>query len=189
MGGVWASGSPPESSISTPQRRSSAATRRPNARSGVMSAAVFPGVSNVSRIRKRDCTRLFALRRRGDERQPFKRRIGVGLQQVEARAPERGRVGGAQRFREKPHARTTRRRRLDARPERDIVPFDAKMHEQLLQPVLRMGFRPLGSDCVPAFGVEFRIEPRQHNRTCRKAPRRRREDRRQRESNPSNLLR
>ena len=46
---VWASGRPAESSISTPQRRISAATRRARLRSGVTSAALRPGVSSASR--------------------------------------------------------------------------------------------------------------------------------------------
>ena len=48
-GGVRFSGTPAESSISMPQRRSSAATRRASSRSGVTSAAVAPGVSSLRR--------------------------------------------------------------------------------------------------------------------------------------------
>ena len=48
-GGVSASGAPAESSISTFQRLSSAATRRASSRSGVTRAAVMAGVSRVRR--------------------------------------------------------------------------------------------------------------------------------------------
>ena len=44
-----ASGAPPKSSITTPRRPSSSRTRSARARSGVIKAAVRPGVSNASR--------------------------------------------------------------------------------------------------------------------------------------------
>ena len=156
---VWASGRPAESSMAMSQRAISAATRRARLRSGVTSAAVRPG-----------CFQRLAQGQR--DRQRFLRRIG-------GRRPARCRPGRCAmsppplrpaRARHRWWARAAGFRAARSRaPDWAQGPcqsFDLLARRRrcvssnCFRPILRMA----GIELVPAFVIQFAVQPRQHHR-------------------------
>ena len=142
--GLCPSVRPAESSTSTPQRASSAETRRAIDGSGVTRAAVLPGVSSVSRIAIASARRLLVLVVGDDDGDALKRGgEGQRRQRPPAFAPEIGRFGGTKRLAQESGARGERGRGRAER--RHVLALDADFADQPMQQRLRMAGERLRS--------------------------------------------
>ena len=168
-------GGPAEVSTSIPQRASSAATRRATATSGVISAAVRPGVSSASRIAHGERQRLLVLVGGLDDRHAGERAVDrrfVSASSARSRRQASVEFGRPQRFAEEMRARGGARADVAERPHG--VAADADDLQQPVENRLRMAG---DADRVavgvaeqrPGGVVEVAIEVGQHDGALRRA--------------------
>ena len=158
-GGDWSSGTPALSSTRTPQRSSSAATRRPRPRLVVTRVARLPGVSSA-RAAARRCGRP---RRQGRVLRPARRPRCRQPAPAPLVTPGIGRFGRAEDLRPQRHARGRAHRRRG--PRQDGIPVHADHLQQPLEPKLRMA----RADLFPGRRVESLVQRVQDHLTAGQA--------------------